>query len=68
MTPECEDGRETLETLTEHRLPDCSPSGDGDSDTLESDPEVQRLPALVEDAQNGEGSALHRAVARYERV
>ena len=68
MTPECEDCGEMFETLTERRLHDCSPSGAGDRDTLESDPEVQELASLIEDAQNGDVSALHRAMAQYETV
>ena len=68
MTPECEDCGETFETFTERRLHDCSPSGASKRDTLESDPAVQELASLIEDAQNGDGSALHRAMARYETL
>ena len=68
MTPECEDCGETFETLTERRLHDCSPSGASERDSLESDPEVQELASLIDDAQNGDDTALHRAMARYETV
>ena len=68
MTPDCEDCGETFETFTERRLHDCSPSGGTDGDTLESDPAVQELDALVEAAQTGDGNALHRAMARYETL
>ena len=68
MTPDCEDCGETFETFTERRLHDCSPSGAGDRDTLESDPAVQELDDLIADAQNGDETALHQAMARYETV
>jgi len=64
MSPDCEDCGKTFETFADRHQHDCSPSDNADS--FKSDPAVQQLSILVADAENGDVSALHQAIAQYE--